>query len=98
MALARKYGKNPHRWRDVAYYILALENPSYYNDPVVAHGYMRGSETVGYVDGIRKRYAQYRGVPYSGATIKEGPSNVGAPTSSSPFTPRRAKKKHRFKL
>ena len=38
MALARKNGKSPHRWRDVAYYILALEQPKYYNDPVVKHG------------------------------------------------------------
>ena len=28
---------------------------------MVKHGYMRGSETVNYVAGIRNRWAQYRG-------------------------------------
>lgn len=97
MALARKYGKNPTRWRDVAYYVLALEKPQFYNDPVVKYGYMRGSETVDYVDRIRQRYAQYRGVPYGGASVEnwDGGSSSG---SSSPFTPRRAKKNHRFHI
>ena len=98
MALARKNGRNPHRWKDVAYYILALEKPEFYNDPVVRHGYMRGSETVGYVDGIRQRYAQYRGVPYGGASVKGWDGKQGAGGSFSPFTPRKAKRKHRFHI
>lgn len=97
MALARKNGKSPHRWRDVAYYILALEQPQYYNDPVVKHGYMRGSETVDYVDRIRQRYAQYRGVPYGGASVK-GWSGGSSTPSFSPMTPRKAKKRHRFHI
>lgn len=100
MALARKYGKNPSRWRDVAFYVLALERPEYYNDPVVKYGYMRGSETVDYVDRIRQRYAQYRGVPYGGASVK-GWSGGGVPESPgsfSPMTPRKAKKRHRFHI
>lgn len=100
MALARKHGKNPSRWRDVAYYVLALERPEYYNDPVVKYGYMRGSETVDYVDRIRQRYAQYRGVPYGGASVKGwsgGTGNVSSETFS-PMTPRKAKKRHRFHL
>ncbi len=98
MALARKNGRNPHRWKDVAYYILALEKPEFYNDPVVRHGYMRGSETVGYVDGIRQRYAQYRGVSYGGASVKGWDGKQGAGGSFSPFTPRKAKRKHRFHI
>ena len=98
MALARKNGRNPHKWKDVAYYILALEKPGFYNDPVVRHGYMRGSETVGYVDGIRQRYAQYRGVPYGGASVKGWDGKQGAGGSFSPFTPRKAKRKHRFHI
>ena len=100
MALAKKNGRNPHRWRDVAYYILALEQSRFYTDPVVKHGYMRGSETVGYVDRIRQRYAQYRGVPYNGASVKgwSGDANSEQTLPSSPFTPRRAKKKHRFHI
>lgn len=97
MALARKNGKDPNRWRDVAYYVLALEKPQYYNDPIVKHGYMRGSETVGYVDGIRKRYAQYRGVPYGGASVQDWDGG-GSSGSFSPFTPRKAKKRHRFHI
>lgn len=98
MALARKNGRNPHRWKDVAYYILALEKPEFYNDQVVRHGYMCGSETVGYVDGIRQRYAQYRGVPYGGASVKGWDGKQGAGGSFSPFTPRKAKRKHRFHI
>ncbi|MDO4160265.1 MAG: transglycosylase SLT domain-containing protein [Prevotellaceae bacterium] len=99
MALARKNGKNPHRWRDVAYYVLALEKPQYYNDPIVKYGYMRGSETVDYVDRIRQRYAQYRGVPYGGASVdKQDFENNATQDSYSPYVPHKAKKKHRFKL
>lgn len=98
MALTRKAGKNPRRWRDVAPYILALERPEFYNDPVVKNGYMRGSETVGYVDAIRRRYAQYRGVPYSGASAGGAVGSPSPESSYSPFEPRPAKKHHRFKL
>ena len=62
MALAKRDGKNPHRWADVSPYVLKLAQPQYYNDPLVKYGYMRGSETVGYVDKIRQRYASYQGV------------------------------------
>lgn len=98
MALARKNGRNPNSWRDVAYYVLALEKPLFYNDPVVKNGYMRGSETVGYVDRIRQRYAQYRGVPYSGASVKNWDGGGTVNEQFSPFTPRKAKKRHRFHI
>lgn len=62
MALASRDGKNPHRWNEVAQYVLRLAQPRYYNDPIVKYGYMRGSETVDYVAKIRQRYAGYRGV------------------------------------
>jgi membrane-bound lytic murein transglycosylase F len=62
MALARRDGKNPHRWADVSAYVLKLSNPRYYNDPIVKNGYMRGSETVDYVSKIRQRHAGYQGV------------------------------------
>ena len=35
MALAKRDGKNPHRWADVSAYVLKLANPRYYNDPIV---------------------------------------------------------------
>ena len=62
MALAKRDGRNPHRWADVSPYVLKLATPQYYNDPIVKHGYMRGSETVDYVSRIRQRHAGYQGV------------------------------------
>ena len=62
MALCQRDGKNPHRWDDVSEYILKLAQPQYYQDPIVKHGYMRGSETEGYVRKIRERWQSYRGV------------------------------------
>lgn len=62
MALAKRDGKNPHVWREVSEYVLKLTNPKYYNDPIVKHGYMRGSETVDYVAKIRQRHQGYMGV------------------------------------
>lgn len=60
-ALARKDGKSGDRWSDVERYLLLLSQPEYYNNPAVRHGYVRSSETVGYVRAIRQRYAQYTG-------------------------------------
>ncbi len=62
MALAKRDGRNEHRWSEVAPYVLKLASPHYYNDPLVKYGYMRGSETVDYVAKIRQRYAGYQGV------------------------------------
>ncbi len=62
MALAQRDGKNPHRWREVSEYVLKLATPRFYNDPLVKHGYMRGSETVDYVAKIRDRHRSYQGV------------------------------------
>lgn len=62
MALARKNGRDSQRWSDVSHYIQMLAQPEYYNDPVVKYGYMRGSETAGYVEKIMQRWNGYRGV------------------------------------
>ena len=87
MALAQKHGKNPHRWNDVAEFVLALSKPEYYRDPVVKRGYMRGSETYNYVASIRNRYAQYRGF------ARPGNSDLGTVA-----TPHRAKRKNKYKV
>lgn len=63
MALTRKHGGDAHRWKDVERNLLLLQEPRYYNDPVVNYGYMRSEETADYVRRIRSIYAQYRGVP-----------------------------------
>ena len=62
MALTVRDGRNPHRWDDVSEYVLKLSQPKYYQDPLVKHGYMRGSETEGYVRKIRERWQTYRGI------------------------------------
>lgn len=62
MALARRDGKNASRWAEVAPYVLKLATAQYYNDAIVKYGYMRGSETVDYVEKIRSRHASYQGV------------------------------------
>ena len=91
MALAKKNGKNPHKWIHVAEYVLKLSTPEYYNDPVVKYGYMRGSETANYVSAIYSRWQKYRGVRNASSL---------APTDDVPtdFEPHKASKKHRFKL
>lgn len=85
MALAQRDGKNPHRWDDVSAYVLHLSDPRYYQDPIVKHGYMRGSETFGYVKSIRQRWQQYRGVK-------------GAPMNSSPQKSQNAKHRKKYQL
>lgn len=96
MALTRKYGGNPHRWAHVAPWVLRLQQPEYYNDPVVRNGYMRGSETVDYVDRIRQRYSQYGGVKYTGKSVPD--ENTIVPYSPNGMMPRRATKKYRYHI
>lgn len=75
MALARKNGRNAIHWREVEPYVLGLSKAEYYNDPVVKHGYMRGSETVDYVRKIQERWNGYRGVK----TVRSTTSVSGTP-------------------
>ncbi len=61
--LAEKNGKDPNVWRDnVDYYLLNKSDPKYYRDPVVRHGYARGSEPYHYVTEILERYRHYKNV------------------------------------
>lgn len=83
MALTEKYGGNKYRWADVSRYVLLLQDAQYYRDPLVKHGYMRGSETVDYVARINQRYNEYRG--------------VHSPLGGSYQTPRKAKKERKGK-
>jgi len=79
MALAKKNGRDPYRWADVSEFVLKLQQPEYYRDPVVKYGYMRGSETVDYVERIHNRWAQYRGVARASSVSTMG---SGVPTRS----------------
>jgi membrane-bound lytic murein transglycosylase F len=58
--LAEKYGDNPKSWTDVAYWLVRKSKRNVYNDPVVKHGYARGTEPVAYVDEILARFENYR--------------------------------------
>ncbi len=98
MALTRKNGGNPHRWSHVAPYVLRLQQPQFYNDPVVKYGYMRGSETVDYVERIRQRYAKYRGVSYHGPAVTTGSGSLPESYSPGGMEPRRATKKYRYHI
>lgn len=95
MELTRKNGGDPHRWSHVASYVLRLQQPQFYNDPAVKYGYMRGSETVDYVERIRKRYAQYRGAKYSGPAMEMNSADFYGGGS---MMPRRATKKYRYHI
>lgn len=88
MALARKNGRDPQRWSNVAHYMMMLMQPEGYRDPVVRYGYMRATETVGYVENIIRRYRQYSGIALTG--VSSGPSS-GA-------IPQRATKRHKYKI
>ncbi|MDR1403155.1 MAG: transglycosylase SLT domain-containing protein [Tannerellaceae bacterium] len=62
--LAEKYGRNPAVWEDnVAEFILLKREPAYYNDPVVKHGYLRGTETFNFVRDVVKRADRYKRQP-----------------------------------
>ena len=58
--LAEKYGDDPHKWIDVSYWLIRKSKRSVYNDPVVKHGFARGTEPVAYVDEILARWRNYR--------------------------------------
>ena len=59
--LAEKYGKNPDIWENnVDQFILLKSESKYFNDPVVKHGYCRGTETYNYVSEIYRRYNHYK--------------------------------------
>mgnify|MGYP003737859135 CR=1 FL=1 len=60
MALAEKYGKNPHIWFDNAEYYLAKKNePEFYKDPVVKYGIFRAKETLRYVPNVLNTYEKF---------------------------------------
>ena len=59
--LAKKFNKDTLRWDDgVDEFILNLSKPSYYHDPIVKYGYVRGSEPYNYIIEIFNRYNDYK--------------------------------------
>ncbi|MCR4993903.1 MAG: transglycosylase SLT domain-containing protein [Bacteroidales bacterium] len=84
MALALKYGADPHRWADVDPYILKLSQPRFYRDSAVKYGYLRGSETSGYVRQIQMRWTSYRGSAPAHHTSAASASSSGKPSKVRP--------------
>lgn len=58
--LAEKHGDDPHKWLAVSYWLIRKSQRAVYNDPVVKHGFARGTEPVAYVDEILARWRNYR--------------------------------------
>lgn len=77
-ALARKFGRNPQIWANVEPFIIGLQGPRYYLDPVVKNGYMIGSQTANYVASIMLRWQQYGGHVSAGKSAE----SYTPPTSS----------------
>ncbi len=62
MALAEKYGANPHVWfNNVEKYLLLKNQEEYYNDSICKHGFFRGKHTVEYVHDVYDTYNKYCG-------------------------------------
>ena len=60
MALAQKYGKNPHIWFDnVDLFLLKKNQPQFYKDPVVKFGRFHGRVTCAYVINTLETYNKY---------------------------------------
>ena len=87
MALTKKHGHNPYIWEEVEPFVLKLREAQYYNDPIVKNGYMRGNETVDYVQRIKARWNDYRNV-----------SGGGGSGAFGSMTPKRATNKYRFHI
>jgi len=85
--LAQKNGDDPTSWLDVSYWLIRKSKRAVYNDPVVKHGFARGTEPVAYVDQIMVRWKNYKEFvtePPPPASLSEAPP--ASPTSS-PVTP-----------
>jgi membrane-bound lytic murein transglycosylase F len=61
--LARKYGKNQHKWEgNVDFYLRNKSSSQYFEDPVVRWGYARGEEAYNYVQRVTGNYEHYLNV------------------------------------
>lgn len=60
MALAKKFGKNPHIWTgNVETFLKLKDKPQYYNDPVCHNGYINATQTINYVKDVFARFEAY---------------------------------------
>ena len=84
MTLATEDGHSTQRWDDVRPYIMALEDSRYYRRPSVQYGYLRGNETVEYVQQILQRWATYRGAARPHATGHQSSPSDSRPSRVRP--------------
>ena len=61
--LAEKFNSDASQWKNVARFLELKAQPEYYKDPVVRHGYCRGSEPVEYVRSIISLWEHYSNSP-----------------------------------
>ncbi|MDR0810885.1 MAG: transporter substrate-binding domain-containing protein [Paludibacter sp.] len=60
MALAKKYGKNPHIWfGNVEYFLDKKSEPEFFNDSVVRYGQFNAAQTIAYVENTLETYQKY---------------------------------------
>jgi len=57
--LTEKFNSDASQWSNVAKFLELKAQPKYYKDPVVRHGYCRGSEPVEYVKSIISLWEHY---------------------------------------
>ena len=75
--LAEKHGHNPKKWENVAYWLVQKSTRAVYNDPVVKHGFARGTEPVAYVGAILSQFANYKEfVPTEGTSVRGRPTRT----------------------
>ena len=96
MALTEKNGGDPFLWEEVSEYILLLSQPTYYKDPLVKCGYMRGTETHDYVTKVRQRFEEYAGI--AAGSNNYGLNKMGGNAGVSNQPKRRAHKKNKYQI
>lgn len=61
--LTEKFNSDASQWSNVSKFLELKAQPEYYKDPVVRHGYCRGSEPVEYVKNIISLWEHYSNSP-----------------------------------
>ena len=60
MALAERYGKNPHVWHNnVEYFLYQKRNPDFHQNPLVRHGSFNAWETIQFVENVMSTYERF---------------------------------------
>lgn len=61
IGLAKKYNLDPSKWQgNVSESIILKANPHYFNDPAVKFGFLRGRETIDFVNNVEYVYNYFK--------------------------------------